>query len=145
MSRWHDRSPGGIATWANLSLDERLGDRVSDILLAAHEVHELLANAPDRSDLGGMDDVARRIHDDARAVMSCLPRPADIPERDPELAAVLDRIGTALNEISILSGPEYDVMLGWVEHMAAPNVLSLFNEIERLDALLGHSDATEAW
>jgi hypothetical protein len=147
MSRWHDKSLGGTTTWASLTLDERLADRVSDILLTAHEVHELMMIAADRPELRNLADVALRIYEDASALSVHLPTPRDIPQRDPELALVLDRITRALNEISILHGSscEYDLMLGWVEQMAAPDVLSLFHEIERLDTLLGHSPNEKAW
>jgi len=145
MSRWHDRSPAGVATWANLSLEERLADRLSDMLLAAQEIQELLASAPDRSDLADLSEVMQRTHGDASAILRRLPAPRDIPERNPELADVLDRINRALEEISGVRGQEHDVMLGWVEQLAASEVLSLFYEIQRLDALLGHSSAEHAW
>jgi len=122
----------------SLSVEERLADRLNVVLRAAQDAEVLLRNNPDRPDLEEVLEATRRICEDARAVLGRLPEPRANLERDPELEAVLGRIRRALEEISAIPGPEHDVMLGWVEHMAAPEVLSLFYEIERLSALQGY-------
>ena len=139
MSRWHDSSAGGIALWANLPLEERIADRLSDILLAAIDVTELLVHASEReTEFREIGKVITSIYDQVSDIMRSLPPPGDIPPRDVELTTVLCGIETALQGISALRGPEYDVMLWHVENLAAPDVLSLYYEIRRLDNLLGH-------
>ena len=137
MNIWKDMA--STDSGASLSVEERLADRLNVALRAAQDAQELLLrNTPDRPDREELIEATRRICENARAVLGRLPAPRAILERDPELEAVLDRIRRALEEISVIPGPEYDVLLGSVEHMAAPEVLSLFYEIERLYALRGY-------
>ena len=143
MSRWHDRSPDGLVRWANLRLPERVADRMADILLAAHETHEMI-ELEGPANLERVSRVMNQIYAQVNSLLARLPPPRNIPARDPELAAVLERIARALSEICSLRGRAYDEALSWVERLAAPEALSLFHEIERLDVLLGGSTRPSA-
>jgi hypothetical protein len=132
MSRWHDISAHGIATWANLPIEERLADRLADLMLAADEIADMLQHGQNAA-VPPIHAQIARIYEEASAVMVLLPQPGLGPSRDPEVADVLDRISAVLAE----AGAVQDEAYARAEAICAPYGLALYFEIIRLDALLG--------
>jgi hypothetical protein len=62
--------------------------------------------------------------------------PSESPERDPAIAELLDEIRSYLHNVSATTGVQQDIAHAVAEHFAAPYALTLFYEIERLDAAL---------
>ncbi|HWW61856.1 MAG TPA: hypothetical protein VN181_10850, partial [Thermoanaerobaculia bacterium] len=83
MSRWHDRSIAGAARWGNLSLEERLSDRLADIMIATEEIRDMLAGASSPANHEDINCAVARIYEEASAVMLRLPEPGRLPPRDP--------------------------------------------------------------
>jgi hypothetical protein len=132
MSRWHDISAYGIATWANLPIEESLADRLADLMLAADEIVDMLQSGQSAA-IPPIHAQITRIYEEASAVMVLLPQPGLGPSRDPEVTDVLDRISAVLAE----AGAVRDEAYARAEAICAPYGLAFYFEIIRLDALLG--------
>lgn len=148
MSRWHDRSPGGLARWGNLSPEDRFADRVADLLLAVEDLRDILDERPSLAvgPLAGLD-IAAMLGDVQRVAVAFserLPAPALPPSRDPELAHVLCETDHRLRRLRHVHGIARDVVLAAVERYVAPYALALFHEIRRLDAMNGGPPPTAA-
>jgi hypothetical protein len=144
VSRWHDHSPAGLAAWANLSPEERIADRLVDILTAAIDIEEIwLVEGRSPQALADFDLRAAMtiICTITRALLKPLPSPPPFfLNRDPELAVVLDLFASRLSEVEMLGPSERDTARNAIEADAAPWVLAFLYEIQRLDRLNGRSD-----
>ena len=82
MSRWHDHSPAGLAAWGNLSPEERIADRLVDILTAAIDIEEMW-----RVEGGGPTALAdydlRAAMSIIRTITKALLKPLPPPPPDP--------------------------------------------------------------
>lgn len=130
------QSPEGIARWANLPLDVRISDQIADIMIALECIRDMLS-----TELHGSVDIEPtldRMYADASSLMVRLPDPPRDTARDLEFQQVLDRIGTAIRAMDAEQGPQRDEALCAAEQIAAPYALSLYYEVGRLDAMIGH-------
>jgi hypothetical protein len=106
------------------SLDPtRLKTRIDEIVRTASEVQQMLRSASV----------------DANCVPTDHRRDDVVSRRDPEVSEILDMIVNAHQETSSLRGQARDTALAWIERVAAPFALVLYEEVLRLDALLTSS------
>ena len=124
-------------TWANLTLEERVIDRLAAIAFAAEQIQNMLAT--ERPLVGrrlGVDKAVREISDLVGSVFPILHRRTSAAgERDPDLEEFLGDLDRELQELEHLRGPERDIARGHVERKAAPYALALYYELRRLDDL----------
>jgi hypothetical protein len=138
MSRWHDRSLDGIARWANLSPEERVADRVADILTAAEDIRTMIGGLrSDRLLALEIESAIEAIDETASSVMVLLPQPGAGPQRDPAVQSVLEDIDVWLQaESAKPESEERDIRFA-LQAFAAPYAPLLYFEIRRLEYLLG--------
>jgi hypothetical protein len=102
-----------VARWANLSLEERIADRLAAILLAADEIRDMVS-------LAGQPSA----------------RLADVLiERDPELELMLVQLDAELSRSQDICGMERETWWEQIDKRAAPCALAFYYEIRRLDRI----------
>lgn len=132
MSRWHDASTDGIARWANLPPEERVADRVADILTAADDIRGMLHEIRGDPLLAlQVESAAEAIDETARSIMLVLPGPGASPERDSVVQSVLDDVAAWLQ-----SSPQVRDLRA-LQAFLAPYAALLYYEVRRLEYLLG--------
>lgn len=139
MSRWHDRSPSGRATWRALLPEERVADRLADILAAAADLRDIVTESPSPllpgHDLRAAVTIMETL---TRALMERLPPPqCSSFYRDEETAEILDEVDRRLEAIDRLPRTDRDAEHDAVERFAAPWVLVFFYEIRYLERFAG--------
>ena len=139
MSRWHDRSPEGIAHWTNLTTAERFAELLYDLLkinaaLAGLVTFETLPGEFDRIDVRAGLKV---IHTICHEWLGRLPPPVELPGRDPEIEGMLSAIEARFAAMRSLIGPEWDEAYEDIERFAEPYAIAFCAEIRRLDRVLG--------
>jgi hypothetical protein len=117
------------------SPEERVAELCDMIARAANGIVQISRAAPG-SDLHDLSRVFASLRLTVIEAMRRLPTPHGVLCRDPELTDLLERIEQALTELASLRGREYDLMLGAIRRLAAPDALPLYYEVKRLDALL---------
>jgi hypothetical protein len=137
MSGWHGGSDPG--RWGNLSPEERIAGHMTDIVDAAGHVRDVLAAEPYLPSVAMFDlrAAVTIIETIAHELLVALPACGPPPQRDPELAEVLDAVADRIARASRLRGEARDTALGSIEDFAAPYALAFFYEIERLEKLPG--------
>lgn len=125
--------------WGNLSPEERIAEHMTEIVDAAAQVRDVLAAEPYLPSVAMFDlrAAVTIIETIARELLVVLPACGPPPQRDPELAEVLDAVAGRLARVARLRGDVRDTALGSIEDFAAPYALAFFYEIERLEKLLG--------
>jgi hypothetical protein len=67
--KWRDLTKRGIAAWANQTLDERVLDLLSDIMLATEEIESMVLFESRELPFDGFYAALHRIYSEAAAVM----------------------------------------------------------------------------
>jgi hypothetical protein len=67
--RWRDVAKRGIAAWANQTLDERVLDLLSDIMLATEEIETMVAGELSEAPFPGFFTALNRIYSEAASLM----------------------------------------------------------------------------
>jgi hypothetical protein len=134
-----------VARWGNLTLEERVADRLAAILFAAAEIGDMVALAESPAVLEPFRVAAEEIGRSLRNLVAQLPTSiSDLAfrnvitaaERDPELEQVLLKLdGDLRRSADFTKGAERDEWWEQVEHEAAPYALAFYYEIRRLDDL----------
>ena len=134
-----------LARWGNLTLEERVTDRLGAILFAAAEISDMIALAESPSTLDPFRAAAEEIGRSLRTLVAQLPTSiTDAPfrnlvsaaERDPELERVLLELDAELRRSSgFTRGAERDGWWEQVEREASSHALVFYYEIRRLDDL----------
>ncbi len=130
-----------MAAWGNMPLNERVLDRLADIIIAADEVRDMVEAEHGFEPFDGFYTSLRSIKLDAGHVMQQL-RPdgargcTDADARDPELTEVLNEIARRISANIVPPTGDARDALTKVEMYAAPYALAFFYEIQRLDALI---------
>jgi hypothetical protein len=143
-----DLELGAVAWWANLTLEERVAERMAVILFAAaDEIRDMMALAGQPWNASALQRAAEQVHELVQPVLPPLARLTDVSiERDPELEQMLLQLDGDLSCSHITPGSERDVWWEQIEREAAPYALAFYYEIRRLDSLLrARSFATAVW
>lgn len=131
-----DETADAVARWANLSLEERIVDRVAAILFAADEIRDMVSLAGQPSRVLTLLSVAEQVHELVQPLLPPLTRLTDVSiERDPELEAMLLQLDVDLSRSEATHGRERDAWWKQIEHEAAPYALAFYYEIRKLDRL----------
>ena len=134
-------NPAGwsVPACRNLSLEERIADRVEAILFAAGEIRDMiaLADAIAGEPPAEFDRVAERIYELVHPLLPFLTTfSAPNVERDPELEAAMLRLEAEMSRLlDRRSGLQTDEAWDRLDTSAAPYALAFFFEIRRLDHL----------
>jgi hypothetical protein len=67
--RWRDLTKRGIAAWANQTLDERVLDLLSDIMLATEEIEAMVAAERAEPPFPGFYTALHRIYSEAASLI----------------------------------------------------------------------------
>jgi len=95
MSRWHDATAAGLARWGNLPLEDRVADRLADILVAASDILfmlEIEGRAPH-----AVEQAVRGIDAIVRELLRRLPTPGHTPSRPDDVTRALDEFEETLS------------------------------------------------
>jgi hypothetical protein len=141
-----ERTDGdALARWGNLSLEERVADRLAAILFSAAELGDMIALAESPAGFEPFRVAAEEIGRSLRSLVAQLPTSitaaafrnvVSAAERDPELEQVLLKLDGDLRRSSdFTKGAERDAWWEQVEHEASPYALAFYYEIRRLDDL----------
>jgi hypothetical protein len=138
MSGWQDASSEDVARWSNLSTAQRIADLLGDISAAEAALRDVITFESIPTELADVDvyGALTIIRTLCVELSFHLLKQKQVPERDPELQDVLTSIAVRLAALDGLNGPERDAAYAEVEKLAAAHALSLFFEVQRLDALL---------
>lgn len=125
-----------VARWANMSLDERIAERLTTILFAADEIRDMVVLAGKPSSALTAEKVAEQVQELAQSLLPPLTRLADASiERDPELEELLVKLDIDLSQSCAMRGNERDRWREQIEREAAPYALAFYYEIRRMDSI----------
>lgn len=126
--------PDAVARWANLSLEERIADRVFAILFAADEIRDMVALAGQPSSASAFQRVAEQVHELVQPLLPCLTGLISFPvERDPEVEQILLKLDISFSRSEAIRELDRDTLWERLENEAAPYALAFYYEIRRLD------------
>ena len=80
--QWRDLTKRGIAAWANQTLDERVIDLLSDIMLASEEIESMVVGERGEPPFPDFYTALSRIYSEAASIMGKVVEPR--PERKPQ-------------------------------------------------------------
>lgn len=79
--RWRDVTKPGLAAWANLTLEERVLDLLSDIMLASDEIEFMVSKECDDAPYPGFYTALYRIYSEAASMMGKVVEPHRKPNQ----------------------------------------------------------------
>ena len=144
MARADEGVDSAVARWGNLTLEERVADRLAAILFATAEIADMIALGDSPAGLEAVRTTVEEIGRSLRILVAQLPASGagafrnvvSAAYRDPELEQVLLKLDADLRHSSHFTrGAERDAWWEQVECEASAYALAFYYEIRRLDDL----------